>query len=181
MAFSCKSCIDITETHGYNRVVTQGMTMKAPDFALIDQDGIVHNLKSYAGKWLVLYFYPKDSTPGCTTEACNFRDARDAIADYGNAVVVGISKDSVASHKKFADKHGLTFTLLSDPDHSTIEAYGAWGPRKFMGREYFGTHRNTYIINPAGMIVKRYENVDPKSHAAEIIQDLKELQAATKA
>ena len=155
--------------------------MKAPDFSLIDQDGIVHSLKSYAGKWLVLYFYPKDNTSGCTTEACNFRDAREAIADLGNAEVVGISKDSVASHKKFADKHGLSFTLLSDPDHTTIEAYGAWGPRKFMGREYLGTHRQTYIINPTGDIVKRYENVDPKKHAAEIIQDLKSLQAAAKA
>jgi len=155
--------------------------MKAPDFSLIDQDGIVHSLKSYAGKWLVLYFYPKDNTSGCTTEACNFRDAREAIADLGNAEVVGISKDSVASHKKFADKHGLSFTLLSDPDHTTIEAYGAWGPRKFMGREYLGTHRQTYIINPTGDIVKRYENVDPKKHAAEIIQDLKSLQAAPKA
>lgn len=155
--------------------------MKAPDFSLIDQDGIVHSLKSYAGKWLVLYFYPKDNTSGCTTEACNFRDAREAIADLGNAEVVGISKDSVASHKKFADKHGLSFTLLSDPDHTTIEAYGAWGPRKFMGREYLGTHRQTYIINPTGDIVKRYENVDPKKHAAEIIQDLRSLQAAAKA
>jgi len=155
--------------------------MKAPDFSLIDQDGIVHSLKSYEGKWLVLYFYPKDNTSGCTTEACNFRDAREAIADLGSAEVVGVSKDSVASHKKFADKHGLSFTLLSDPDHTTIEAYGAWGPRKFMGREYLGTHRQTYIINPTGDIVKRYENVDPKKHAAEIIQDLKSLQAAAKA
>lgn len=155
--------------------------MKAPDFSLIDQDGIVHSLKNYAGKWLVLYFYPKDNTSGCTTEACNFRDEREAIADLGNAEVVGISKDSVASHKKFADKHGLTFTLLSDPDHTTIEAYGAWGPRKFMGREYFGTHRQTYIIDPNGDIVKQYDKVDPKKHAAEIIQDLKSLQAARKA
>src|SRR5438132_979181 len=141
--------------------------MKAPDFTLIDQDGIAQSLKGYAGKWLVLYFYPKDNTSGCTTEACNFRDAREAIADLGNAVVVGISKDSVASHKRFADKHGLTFTLLSDPDHTTIEAYNAWGPRKFMGREYYGTYRTTYIIDPNGNIAKRYENVDPKNHAAE--------------
>lgn len=155
--------------------------MKAPDFSLIDQDGIVHSLKDYAGKWLVLYFYPKDSTPGCTTEACTFRDEREAIAEFGGAEIVGVSKDSVASHKKFADKHGLTFTLLSDPDHTTIEAYGAWGPRKFMGREYMGTYRNTYIIGPKGDIVKRYENVDPKKHAAEIITDLKTLQAAATA
>lgn len=152
--------------------------MKAPTFSLLDQDGIVHSLKDYAGKWVVLYFYPKDDTPGCTTEACHFRDEREAIAEFGNAVVIGVSKDSVAKHKKFADKHGLTFTLLSDPDHTTIEAYGAWGTRKFMGREYQGTFRNTYLINPTGDIVKTYENVDPKKHAVEIIADLRVLQAA---
>lgn len=151
--------------------------MKAPDFSLIDQDGIVHSLKDYAGKWIVLYFYPKDSTPGCTTEACSFRDERSAIAEMGNAQIIGVSKDSVASHKKFAEKHGLDFTLLSDPDHTTIEAYGAWGPRKFMGREYFGTYRNTFIIDDKGNIAKKYEGVDPKKHAAEIIKDLRQLQA----
>jgi peroxiredoxin Q/BCP len=150
--------------------------MKAPDFSLIDQDGIVHSLKDYANKWVVLYFYPKDSTAGCTTEACAFRDAREAIADLGNAVVVGVSKDSVASHKKFADKHGLNFTLLSDPDHTTIEAYDSWQLKKFMGREYMGTARNTFIIDPNGRIVKKYEGVNPKTHAAEIITDLKSLQ-----
>lgn len=151
--------------------------MKAPDFSLPDQDGIMHTLQDYAKKWIVLYFYPRDDTPGCTTEACNFRDARDAIAEFGNAVVLGVSKDSVASHKKFAEKHNLSFTLLSDPEHTTIEEYGAWGPRKFMGREFMGTHRNTYIINPAGEIVKTYEGVDPKKHAAQIIADLQQLQA----
>jgi thioredoxin-dependent peroxiredoxin len=151
--------------------------MKAPDFSLIDQDGIVHSLKDYAGKWVVLYFYPKDNTSGCTTEACSFRDEREAIAEFGGAEVIGVSKDSVASHKKFADKHGLNFTLLSDPDHTTIEAYGAWGTRKFMGREYQGTLRNTYILDPKGEIAKKYEEVDPKAHAAEIIKDLRDLQA----
>ncbi len=151
--------------------------MKAPDFSLIDQDGIVHSLKDYAGKWVVLYFYPKDNTSGCTTEACNFRDEREAIAEFGSAEIIGVSKDSVASHKRFADKHGINFTLLSDPDHTTIEAYGAWGPRTFMGREYHGTFRNTYIISPKGEIVKKYESVDPKKHAAEIIKDLRALQA----
>lgn len=151
--------------------------MKAPDFSLMDQDGIVQSLKDYAGRWVILYFYPKDSTPGCTTEACNFRDEREAIAALGNAEIIGISKDSVGSHKKFADKHGLSFPLLSDPDHVVIEAYGSWGPRKFMGREFMGTFRNTYIIDPNGMIAKKYEGVDPKKHAAEILTDLKELQA----
>lgn len=151
---------------------------KAPDFNLPDQNGKTHSLNDYRGKWLVLYFYPKDDTTGCTTEACNFRDERSAIAEFGNAEVVGVSKDSVASHKKFADKYNLDFTLLSDPEHKTIEAYGSWGPRKFMGREFLGTHRNTFIIDTNGNIAKRYEGVDPKTHASQIIKDLKTLQAA---
>lgn len=150
----------------------------APDFSLPDQDGKVHRLADYAGKWLVLYFYPKDDTPGCTTEACNFRDEREAIAEFGHAEVVGVSKDSVASHKKFADKHGLNFTLLSDPEHTTIEAYGSWRPKKFMGREHLGTNRDTLIISPEGKIAGEYRGVDPKTHAARIIADLKSLQAS---
>ncbi len=148
----------------------------APDFSLPDQTGTMRSLKDYAGQWVVLYFYPKDSTPGCTTEACNFRDARDSIAELGNAVVIGVSKDSVKSHAKFAEKHKLNFTLLSDESHEMIEAYGSWGVKKFMGREYEGIKRNTYIINPNGMIVKEYEGVNPAKHAAEIIKDLQELQ-----
>ena len=142
-----------------------------------NQDGVTRSLKDYAGKWLVLYFYPKDNTPGCTTEACNFRDERDAIAEFGNAVVVGISKDSLRMHKNFAEKHNLTFDLLSDPEHKTIEAYDSWKPLKFMGREYIGTQRNTFIISPDGTIVKAYIGVNPKTHAGEIIKDLKSLQA----
>ena len=148
----------------------------APDFSLQDQNGDTKTLADYAGKWLVLYFYPKDDTPGCTTEACNFRDERDAIAEFGNAEVVGISKDSVASHKKFIDKHHLNFTLLSDPEHVVIEAYDSWKPKKFMGREYIGVERNTFLINPEGQIVKEYRGVNPKLHAAEIIADLKSFQ-----
>jgi peroxiredoxin Q/BCP len=150
----------------------------APDFSLPDQDGVMHSLHDYAGKWLVLYFYPKDDTPGCTTEACSFRDVREVIAALGRAEVVGISKDTVRSHKKFANKYGLNFTLLSDPSLETIKAYGAWGLKRFMGREFEGTLRNTYLINPQGQIVKPYLGVSPKEHAAEIIQDLQALQAA---
>jgi len=149
----------------------------APDFSLPDQNGSTRSLSDYAGKWLVLYFYPKDDTPGCTTEACNFRDARDVIAQLGNSEVVGVSKDSVKSHKKFLEKYGLNFTLLSDPEHKVIEAYDSWKPKKFMGREYIGTQRNTFIINPDGQIAKEYIGVDPKTHAAQIIADLKSLQA----
>ena len=148
----------------------------APSFSLPDQNGQTRSLADYAGKWLVLYFYPKDNTPGCTTEACSFRDERDAIAEFGQAEVIGISKDSVKSHKKFADQHHLNFTLLSDPDHQTIEAYKSWKPMKFMGREYLGTERNTFIISPDGKLAKEYRGVDPKTHAAQIIADLKELQ-----
>ena len=150
--------------------------MKAPYFSLQDQDNKTQTLTDYIGRWVVVYFYPKDDTPGCTTEACNFRDTREAIAELGNAVIIGISKDSVASHKRFAEKHKLSFTLLSDPQHEVIEAYGAWGPRTFMGREFFGTHRNTYIIDPQGNIAKVYEGVSPTKHAAEIITDLQALQ-----
>lgn len=151
---------------------------QAPDFLLQDQDGVTHSLADYAGKWLVLYFYPKDDTPGCTTEACSFRDERKAIQQFGKADVVGVSKDSVRSHKKFVEKYGLSFTLLSDPEHKTIEAYGSWKPKKFMGREYLGTNRDTFIISPDGKIVKEYRGVDPKSHATQIIAGLKELQEA---
>lgn len=149
---------------------------QAPDFSLEDQTGKTRQLKDYAGKWLVLYFYPKDDTQGCTAQACSFRDGRDDIAQYGNAEVVGVSKDSVVSHKKFAKKYHLNFTLLSDPDHSVIEAYDSWKLRKFMGREYLGTQRNTFVISPDGKIVKSYLNVDPKTNAEQIIKDLKQLQ-----
>lgn len=151
---------------------------KAPDFQLPDQQGAMKSLTSYAGKWVVLYFYPKDDTPGCTKEACSFRDEREAIAEFGNAEVIGISKDSVKSHAKFADKYGLNFTLLSDESAETIDAYGAWQLKKFMGREYMGIQRMTVIINPSGYIAKTYPKVDPKKHAAEITSDLRQLQAA---
>ncbi len=152
------------------------MTKPAPDFSLPDQNGVKHSLKDYHGKWLVLYFYPKDDTPGCTTEACSFRDERELIAELGNAEVVGVSKDSISSHKKFADKYKLDFTLLSDESAKTLKDYGAWEEKSMFGKKYMGITRSTVIINPAGNIVKSYPKVDPKQHAAEIIHDLKELQ-----
>jgi peroxiredoxin Q/BCP len=151
---------------------------KAPDFSLSDQTGVTRTLADYAGQWLVLYFYPKDDTPGCTTEACSFRDARDAIAEFGHATVVGISKDSVRSHHKFAEKYGLNFTILSDPDHVATEAYGSWVLKKFMGREYMGVSRDTFIISPEGIVAREYRRINPKEHAAEIIAALAQLQAA---
>lgn len=155
--------------------------MRAPDFSLPDQDDITRSLHDYAGKWVVMYFYPKDDTPGCTTEACSFRDEREVIAELGQAEVIGVSRDTVRSHKKFADKYDLNFTLLSDRDHAVIEAYGAWGPKKFMGRELLGVKRNTVLIDPTGQLVKTYENVSPKEHAAEIIADLRQLQGRASA
>lgn len=148
--------------------------MKAPDFTLLDQDGRSRSLADYKGTWLVLYFYPKDDTPGCTTEACSFRDEREVIAEHG-AEIVGISRDTVKSHKRFAEKYNLNFTLLSDPDHKTIEAYGAWLPKKMFGREYLGIQRKTLIIDPNGEIVREYPDVTPKEHALQIIRDLEKL------
>ncbi len=152
------------------------MSRQAPAFTLQDQTGTHRSLKDYAGKWLVLYFYPKDDTPGCTTEACNFRDTRDSIAALGGAEVVGVSRDSVRKHANFVKKHNLNFTLLSDPEAETIKAYNSWGERKLFGRIFLGILRNTYIIDPSGNIVKEYIGVDPAKHAAQIIQDLTALQ-----
>jgi peroxiredoxin Q/BCP len=149
---------------------------KAPSFNLSDQDGQVRNLKDYAGKWLVLYFYPKDDTPGCTKEACSFRDEREVIAQLGNAEVVGVSKDAVASHKKFADKYHLNFTVLSDESSKTIKDYGSLKEKTLFGKKIVGTARNTFIINPEGFIAKEYLGVNPIGHAKQIIDDLKSLQ-----
>lgn len=149
--------------------------MEAPNFALPDQNGVMHSLNDYAGSWLVLYFYPKDDTPGCTTEACSFRDGREFLEEMG-VKVIGISKDSVASHAKFAKKYDINFTLLSDTDHTVIEAFGSWAPKKLFGHDFIGIHRDTYLIDPTGNIVKKYEGVDPKTHVGEIVKDLKELQ-----
>lgn len=148
--------------------------MKAADFSLPDKNDVMHGLSDYQGKWLIVYFYPKDDTPGCTKEACSFRDKGDEFIKKG-VTIIGISKDSVSSHKKFADKYHLNFPLLSDPDHTTIEKYGAWGKKKFMGREYDGIFRNTYLIDPKGEIVKEYKGVNPLTHANQILQDLDQL------
>ncbi len=148
--------------------------MKAPMFTLPDFMGTTHSLEDFKGKWVVLYFYPKDNTPGCTKEACGFRDSAPQFAAK-NAVILGVSKDSVNSHKKFSDKFSLSFPLLSDESLETIKAYRAWGKKKFMGKEFNGIIRSTVLINPSGEIVKRYEKVDPILHAAEILQDLDAL------
>lgn len=128
----------------------------------------------FAGKWLVIYFYPKDDTPGCTKEACSFRDNFTLFAKEG-IEVVGISKDSVKSHKKFAQKYELPFLLLADPEKTTIQAFGAWGQKSFMGRKFDGILRTTFLIDPVGIVRKVYENVKPTDHAKEIIQDMEVL------
>ncbi len=140
-----------------------------------DQDGKEHSLKDYSGQWVVLYFYPKDDTPGCTKEACSFRDNLPKFKK-GKAVVFGVSIDPVKKHAKFAEKFQLPFTLLSDEDKKTVEAYGLWAKKKFMGREYMGTLRTTFIIDPQGKVAKVYEHVKPEGHAEEVLKDLIELQ-----
>ena len=144
---------------------------QAPNFSLRDSDNKTWTLADFSGSWLVLYFYPKDDTPGCTTEACSLRDARDELTALG-AKVVGVSLDDASSHEKFKAKHNLGFTLLSDPGHETIEAYGAWG-KKMFGRE--GILRETFIINPEGQIVKIYGRVTPLGHGNQVVEELKRL------
>lgn len=150
----------------------QPIPYSAPSFSLTDSKGTVHTLEQYRGKWVVLYFYPKDDTPGCTVEACSLRDARDDIAALG-AEVIGVSADDGTSHDTFAAKHDLTFTLLSDPDMKTIEAYGAWGPKMF-GK--LGIQRKTFIINPEGQVVKVYGRVTPLGHGDQVVTELKQRQ-----
>lgn len=147
---------------------------KAPDFNLPDQNGKIHCLNDYVGKWVLIYFYPKDETPGCTKEACGFRDVSADFAKKG-IIVIGISKDTVASHKKFATNHHLLFSLLSDVSTETIKAYGAWGEKKFMGRVYSGILRVSFLISPDQSIQKKYEKVNVFAHAKEILNDFELL------
>lgn len=143
----------------------------APEFALPDEDGKIHNLSDYLGKPVVLYFYPKDDTPGCTTEACNFRDDFH-IYEQNGIVILGVSPDNAKSHTKFKNKFSLPFTLLADEGHQIADAYGVWGPKKFMGREYEGILRTTFLIGPDGNIVKVFENVKPDHHSKEVLAAL---------
>ena len=145
---------------------------EAPNFQLSDTDGNQIVLKDFAGKWLVLYFYPKDDTPGCTVEACSLRDAHADITALG-AHVVGISKDDAPSHAKFRAKHSLNFSLLSDPSGEVIQTYGCWG-KKMFGTE--GILRRTFIINPDGTVVKVFGRVTPDGHGDQVVAELKKLQ-----
>lgn len=143
----------------------------APNFTLLDQNGKTHTLSDYKGKWILLYFYPKDDTPGCTKEACGVRDTFPKFKKM-DAVVFGVSADSVERHKKFAEKYTLSFALLADENKSIVKKYGVWAKKKFMGREYMGILRTSFLINPAGKIAKIYEGVKPEGHAEEVLKDL---------
>ena len=138
-------------------------------FSIQDENGNQHRLSDYRGKRVVLYFYPKDDTPGCTTEACNFRDDYSAYQKAG-VTVLGVSPDTVKSHARFKTKYELPFTLLADTGHKICDLYGVWGRKKMMGREYDGVLRTTFLIDPDGQIIKVFENVKPAEHSREVLQ-----------
>ena len=152
--------------------MTINISSAAPNFSLISSDDKRVSLSDFKGSWLVLYFYPKDDTPGCTTQACSLRDARDELTELG-AKVVGVSMDEPAAHEKFKMKYDLDFILLSDPRREVIELYGAWG-KKMFGRE--GILRKTFIIDPEGVIRKIYSRATPLGHGESVVRELKALQ-----
>ena len=146
----------------------------APNFSLPDQTGKIHKLSDYRGRWVLLYFYPKDDTAGCTKEACSIRDNFPAFQKM-KVVVLGISADSVKSHAKFAKKYDLPFILLADEKKSVVKQYDVWRKKIFTGKSYMGILRTSFLINPAGRIAKIYEKVKPELHAKELLQDLRLL------
>jgi thioredoxin-dependent peroxiredoxin len=146
----------------------------APDFELLDDTGVPRRLSDFRGKPVILYFYPADDTPGCTKEACNFRDDYSAY-QKAHVTILGVSPDSVKSHVKFKSKYQLPFPLLADEGHQVCNAYGVWGPKKMMGREYEGVLRTTFLIDPSGKIARVFEKVRPSEHSVEVLSALKEL------
>jgi peroxiredoxin Q/BCP len=155
--------------------ITEGT--EAPDFELPNQDGEPVSLADYRGKWVVLYFYPKADTPGCTTQACGIRD-RGADYDAANAVILGVSPDQPDKLRKFADKYGLPFTLLGDADHSVAETYGTWVEKKNYGKTYMGVQRSTFLVDPDGVVRHVFPRVKPDTHDEKVLDALKELGAA---
>jgi peroxiredoxin Q/BCP len=139
----------------------------APSFCLPDTEGARVCLDSFKGKWVVLYFYPRDNTPGCTLEAMQFNAALEKFADLG-AQVIGVSTDSSESHQKFAEKHNLSVLLLSDTEHAVLKEYDSWKPKTMFGKEFLGTQRDTFLINPEGKIISVWRKVSPKGHAEEV-------------
>ncbi|APB32564.1 bacterioferritin comigratory protein [Gloeomargarita lithophora Alchichica-D10] len=150
----------------------------APLFSLPSGDGQTVSLGQFQGQWVILYFYPRDNTPGCTTEACGFRDTYAQLQQV-QAVVLGISTDSVASHAKFIRKYDLPFLLLADTGGQVARSYGSYGPKKFMGKSYEGVFRHTFILDPQGKIAQIYRQVKPATHAQQVLIDLTQLQNAT--
>lgn len=150
--------------------ITAGIS--APDFTLQDETETLRKLSDYRGQPVVLYFYPKDDTPGCTTEACNFRDDYSSYKSAG-VTILGVSPDTPKSHTKFKAKYNLPFTLLADTEHKVCDLYGVWGKKKRMGREYDGVFRTTFLIGADGQILKVFENVKPADHSAEILDLLR--------
>jgi thioredoxin-dependent peroxiredoxin len=149
----------------------------APNFTLNDAEGQALSLNDFLGQWVILYFYPRDNTPGCTKEACGLRDRYDAFQEQ-NIQVLGISTDDAISHQKFVKKYSLPFPLLCDPDGLVAKIYESYGPKKFMGKEYEGIYRQTFLIDPVGQIVKIYRKVKPEPHAAELLEDIVDFQRA---
>jgi len=145
---------------------------KAPDFSLKDQNEKVHTLKNYRGKTVVIYFYPKDNTPGCTTEACSFRDEYEVFKKH-NVVLLGVSADSVKSHKNFSEKFTLPFPLLSDESKEMIENYGIWKQKSMYGKKYMGIERTTVVIDEAGKVKKIFSKVKVANHTAEVLEAIK--------
>jgi peroxiredoxin Q/BCP len=144
----------------------------APDFIVLDENGTEQRLSNYRGQSVILYFYPKDDTPGCTLEACNFRDDYSAYVEAG-VTILGVSPGTPKSHLKFKEKFQLPFPLLADKDHAICDAYGVWGEKKFMGRAYMGVLRTTFLIDPQGNIKKVFEDVKPAGHSAELLAAIK--------
>ncbi|MFN9732622.1 MAG: thioredoxin-dependent thiol peroxidase [Microcystis sp.] len=155
--------------------MTLEVGQKAPEFATPNQRGEISKLADFAGQWLVLYFYPKDNTPGCTAEAIDFTALSPQFQQL-NAVILGVSPDSEKSHCRFIEKHNLTIQLLSDTEHQLAEIYQVWGLKKFMGKEYMGIRRATFLIDPWGNIAYIWSNVKIKAHAEAVLKKLEELQ-----
>lgn len=149
---------------------TLNVGAKAPEFEAKDQNGNILRLKDYKGTKLIIYFYPKDNTPGCTAEACNLRDNYEVLLEKGFKII-GVSADSEKSHQKFAEKFELPFPLIADTEKEIINAFGVWGPKKFMGRSYDGIHRVTFVIDEEGIIEKVFTKVDTKKHTEQIIKE----------
>lgn len=147
----------------------------APAFSALDQHGIMRSLGDYKGSWVLLYFYPKDHTPGCTAQACEFRDTMNAFREK-NLVILGVSADSQESHKKFGDTYAISFSLLADTDKTIIKTYQVWGEKSSRGKVYEGIIRTSVLINPDGIIHKVYERVQPEGHAENVLNDMKAIQ-----